>query len=40
MKGHQSHLRRKKPGNVRRQYGKTLAVSSADAPRIKRLLNG
>lgn len=40
MKGHQSHLRRKKPARVRRQYAQTLAVSPADAPRIKRLLNG
>ena len=40
MKGHQSHLRRKNPARVRRQYAQPLAVSPADAPRIKRLLNG
>jgi len=40
MKGHQSHLRRNKPARVRRQYGQTLTVSPADAPRIRRLLNG
>ena len=38
MKGHRSHLRRKKPGNVRRLYKGTLPVSPADAPRIKRML--
>ena len=38
MKGHRSHLRRKKPAKVRRQYSGTLAVSPADAPRIRRLL--
>jgi large subunit ribosomal protein L35 len=38
MKGHRSHLRRKKPANVRRLYAKKLAVSPADAPRLRRLL--
>ena len=38
MKGHRSHLRRKKPANVRRLYSGKLPVSSADAPRIRRLL--
>ena len=38
MKGHRSHLRRKKPANVRRQYGDKLPVSPADAPRIRKLL--
>jgi large subunit ribosomal protein L35 len=38
MKGHRSHLRRKKPAKVRRQYSGTLPVSPADAPRIRRLL--
>jgi len=38
MKGHKSHLRRKKPASVRRLYNGTLVVSPADAPRIKRLL--
>ena len=40
MKGRRSHLRRKKPTKVRRQYSGTLPVSSADAPRIRRLLQG
>jgi large subunit ribosomal protein L35 len=38
MKGHRSHLRRKKPASVRRLYGKKLQVSPADAPRIRKLL--
>ena len=38
MKGHRSHLRRKKPANVRRKYGSKLPVSAADAKRIKRLI--
>jgi large subunit ribosomal protein L35 len=38
MKGHRSHLRRKKPAKVRRQFSGKLAVSPADAPRIRRLL--
>ena len=40
MKGHRNHLRRKKPANVRRQYGDTLPVSPADAPKIRRLIGG
>jgi len=40
MKGHRNHLRRKKPANVRRQYSDKLAVSPADAPRIRRLIAG
>jgi len=40
MKGHRNHLRRKKPANVRRQYGDTLAVSPADAPMIRKLIGG
>lgn len=38
MKGHRNHLRRKKPANVRRQYGDTLPVSPADAPMIRKLI--
>ena len=38
MKGHRSHLRRKKPANVRRLYAGKLPVSPADAPRIRQLL--
>ncbi len=38
MKGHRSHLRRKKPPSVRRLYAKKLGVSPADAPRIRKLL--
>jgi len=40
MKGHRNHLRRKKPANVRRQYGDTLPVSPADAPMIRKLIGG
>ena len=40
MKGHRTHLRRKKPASVRRLYSRKLPVSDADAPRIKRLLAG
>jgi ribosomal protein L35 len=38
MKGHRSHLRRKKPANVRRLYSTKLPVSPADVPRLKRML--
>ena len=38
MKGHRSHLRRKKPANVRRQYSGKLDISPADVPRMKKLL--
>ena len=38
MKGHQSHLRRKKPPNTRRLYGKKIPVSPADVPLLKRAL--
>lgn len=38
MKGHKSHLRRKKPSNVKRLYNGKLHVSDADAPRIRKLL--
>jgi len=36
MKAHRSHLRRKKPTRVLRQYHNKLAVDAADLPRIKR----
>ena len=38
MKRHSSHLRRKKPANAKRLYGKKLPVSAADVPMIKRVL--
>ena len=38
MKGHRSHLRRKKPAKVRRLYSKKLELSKGDESRIKRLL--
>jgi large subunit ribosomal protein L35 len=38
MKGHRSHLRRKKPTRVHRLYHHKLEVSPADVSRIKRLL--
>ena len=38
MKGHRSHLRRKKPAKVKRLYSGKLPVSSADAPRLRKLL--
>jgi large subunit ribosomal protein L35 len=38
MKGHRSHLRRKKPAKVRRLYSRKLDVSSGDASRVRRLL--
>ena len=38
MKGHRSHLRRKKPANVRRLYSTKLPVSPADVPRLQRML--
>ncbi len=33
-----SHLRRKKPKNVRRQYAAKIPVSPSDVKRIKRLI--
>jgi large subunit ribosomal protein L35 len=38
MKGHRSHLRRKKPASVRRLYSRKMEVSLGDAPRVKRLI--
>jgi len=38
MKGHRSHLRRKKANRTKRLFGKTIAVSSADSKMIRRLL--
>lgn len=37
-KGHQSHLRRKKPKSVKRQYADQQALAEADTKRVKRLL--
>ena len=36
MKGHRNHMRRKKPGSVKRLYKKKLELSPGDAARIKR----
>ena len=38
MKRHRSHLRRKKPSRVKRQFSRKLAVNTADVTRIKPLL--
>ena len=38
MKGHSSHLRRKKPTKVKYKYHQKLAISPADQPRIRRVL--
>ena len=38
MKGNRSHLRRKKPSRVHRQYSDKLPVSSDDVPKLKKLL--
>lgn len=38
MKGHRSHLRRKKPANVRRLYSKKLEVAPGDEKRVRKLL--
>jgi large subunit ribosomal protein L35 len=38
MKGHRSHLRRKKPTRVHRLFHKKLDVSPSDVARIKRLV--
>ena len=40
MKGHRSHLRRKKPASVRRLYSHKLEVSKGDGRRVKRMLAG
>ena len=37
-KGHSSHLRRKKPKRVRRQYDRKFPVSPADTERVKHLI--
>ena len=37
-KGHQSHLRRKKPTAVRRLYTEEFPLNDADKKRIRRLL--
>ena len=38
MKGHRSHLRRKKPARVHRLYHKKREVSSSDLNRIHKVL--
>jgi large subunit ribosomal protein L35 len=38
MKGHKSHLRRKKPASVKRLYSKKLEISPADVKLLKRVL--
>ncbi|MBN19448.1 MAG: 50S ribosomal protein L35 [Chloroflexi bacterium] len=38
MKGHRSHLRRKKSSKVKRQFSSKLLVHSSDQDRINRLL--
>lgn len=38
MKGHASHLRRKKPAKVRRQYPRTLSVHPSDRRRLEKVL--
>ncbi|MCL0028787.1 50S ribosomal protein L35 [Dehalococcoidia bacterium] len=38
MKGHRSHLRRKKPSNTKRLYGKKIPVSPADVKTLNRVL--
>jgi ribosomal protein L35 len=38
MKGHRSHLRRKKPANVRRLYSQKLEVAPGDERRVRKLL--
>jgi large subunit ribosomal protein L35 len=38
MKGHRSHLRRKKAAKVRRLYSQKLPVSAADQKRLQKLL--
>lgn len=37
-KGHQSHLRRKKPKDVKRLYGEQFPVAKADEVHLKKLL--
>lgn len=37
-KGHQSHLRRKKPASVKRMYSDEFPLADADKGRMKRLL--
>ena len=40
MKRNRSHLRRKKPANVRRQYKQKLSVSKGTARQVNRLTPG
>ena len=38
MKGHRSHLRRKKANRTKRLFGKTIPVSNSDAKMLRRVL--
>jgi large subunit ribosomal protein L35 len=38
LKARQSHLRRKKPARVKRQFGDKLPVAASDVSRLRRLL--
>ncbi len=38
MKGQSTHLRRKKPARVKRQYSRKLAVSPSFVQKVKRML--
>ncbi len=38
MKGHRSHLRRKKPSSTKRLYSHKLPVSKADEKNLRKLL--
>lgn len=38
MKGHASHLRRRKSNRNRRMYDDTMPLSKADAPKLRALL--
>jgi large subunit ribosomal protein L35 len=40
MKGHRSHLRRKKAPRVRREFREMLPVSPVDEKRVRRLMPG
>jgi large subunit ribosomal protein L35 len=39
MKGNLSHLRSKKTSSTKRLYSRNILLSSADEPRIRKLLN-
>jgi large subunit ribosomal protein L35 len=38
MKGHQSHLRRRKSAAAKRMFGHKLPIPSSDASRLRRLI--